>query len=434
MTQAEIDSLIEEYILIGGRRTKGVGVRSLLQELTREYANLTEGGEFNAVLKYNESVNITDFKDLVTYGFVDANYASLYEFDQLYDQVQSMGGGGAWGSITGTVPDQTDLITYLNNNHLKLDASNGPLTGTLATRAINVQASYRIQYAGTDWVKFGENAFRNISISNVTPTNFTSITNLVQLGYNSLNTSYNVASSNSVVIGSGAGTAGTSFAEAVIIGYNVATALTNGNRNVIIGSQAGAGVTGGVSHDDIVMIGRGASVVTSAARSILLGASVVGRAANQFVAGSVTARMNEIYLGAGLTETNAGADVFIRNTGFPTNTSNQSNSTNNLWIDTSPARGTGTASNVGFRYAVTGASGATLQSLSPALVVWGNTGNIGHWDATSSNFGGGVLVMFIKDATTVPTTNPTGGGILYVEAGALKYRGSSGTVTTIANA
>lgn len=35
---------------------------------------------------------------------------------------------------------------------------------------------------------------------------------------------------------------------------------------------------------------------------------------------------------------------------------------------------------------------------------------------------------------TAPTANPTGGGVLYVEAGALKYRGSSGTVTTIANA
>jgi hypothetical protein len=33
-----------------------------------------------------------------------------------------------------------------------------------------------------------------------------------------------------------------------------------------------------------------------------------------------------------------------------------------------------------------------------------------------------------------PTSNPSGGGVLYVESGALKYRGSSGTVTTIANA
>jgi hypothetical protein len=35
---------------------------------------------------------------------------------------------------------------------------------------------------------------------------------------------------------------------------------------------------------------------------------------------------------------------------------------------------------------------------------------------------------------TAPTANLSGGGVLYVEAGALKYRGSSGTITTIANA
>jgi hypothetical protein len=50
------------------------------------------------------------------------------------------------------------------------------------------------------------------------------------------------------------------------------------------------------------------------------------------------------------------------------------------------------------------------------------------------SLGGGAGVQFIGNAATVPTSNPTGGGILYVEAGALKYRGSSGTVTTIAPA
>jgi len=39
----------------------------------------------------------------------------------------------------------------------------------------------------------------------------------------------------------------------------------------------------------------------------------------------------------------------------------------------------------------------------------------------------------ISNVSAAPAT-PTGGGILYVEAGALKYIGSSGTVTTIANA
>jgi len=43
-------------------------------------------------------------------------------------------------------------------------------------------------------------------------------------------------------------------------------------------------------------------------------------------------------------------------------------------------------------------------------------------------------VVGITNATVVPTSNPTGGGILYAEGGALKWRGSSGTITTIAAA
>jgi hypothetical protein len=42
--------------------------------------------------------------------------------------------------------------------------------------------------------------------------------------------------------------------------------------------------------------------------------------------------------------------------------------------------------------------------------------------------------VFVANSTAVPGSNPTGGGYLYVESGALKYRGSSGTVTTIAPA
>ncbi len=52
----------------------------------------------------------------------------------------------------------------------------------------------------------------------------------------------------------------------------------------------------------------------------------------------------------------------------------------------------------------------------------------------TTSLGSGSGVVAIANATTSPTTNPTAGGVLYVENGALKYRGSSGTVTTIANA
>jgi hypothetical protein len=58
------------------------------------------------------------------------------------------------------------------------------------------------------------------------------------------------------------------------------------------------------------------------------------------------------------------------------------------------------------------------------------SGNIGFGDGSLTP-GGGVRVIWIQNATTIPTSNPADGGVLYVEGGALKYRGSSGTVTQL---
>lgn len=49
------------------------------------------------------------------------------------------------------------------------------------------------------------------------------------------------------------------------------------------------------------------------------------------------------------------------------------------------------------------------------------------------SYGSGVGVLFIANGTA-PSGTPSGGGILYVESGVLKFKGSSGTVTTIAAA
>jgi hypothetical protein len=61
-------------------------------------------------------------------------------------------------------------------------------------------------------------------------------------------------------------------------------------------------------------------------------------------------------------------------------------------------------------------------------------GNFGfNPPTTGADFGSGVQILFIANGTA-PSGNPTGGGFLYVEAGALKYKGSSGTVTTLGSA
>lgn len=42
--------------------------------------------------------------------------------------------------------------------------------------------------------------------------------------------------------------------------------------------------------------------------------------------------------------------------------------------------------------------------------------------------------VFLKNCTSPPSDTPVGGGYWFVQAGALKYKGSAGTVTTIASA
>ncbi|MCP4585758.1 hypothetical protein, partial [Pseudoalteromonas sp.] len=76
----------------------------------------------------------------------------------------------------------------------------------------------------------------------------------------------------------------------------------------------------------------------------------------------------------------------------------------------------------------TGIGSAALDQLSliaggveGARIEGGNSGTVGAH-------------IFIPNLTTAPTLNPTGGGYLFTEAGALRYRGSGGTVTTIATA
>jgi hypothetical protein len=68
---------------------------------------------------------------------------------------------------------------------------------------------------------------------------------------------------------------------------------------------------------------------------------------------------------------------------------------------------------------------------STACLTIDNSANVGIGVST---FGTSAAKVLGLANATAPSTSPAGMGQLYVEAGALKYRGSSGTVTTIANA
>lgn len=60
--------------------------------------------------------------------------------------------------------------------------------------------------------------------------------------------------------------------------------------------------------------------------------------------------------------------------------------------------------------------------------------NVGNLGLNTHDFGGGAGCLGILNVSIAPSLTPSGGGVLYVQSGALKYKGSSGTVTTVANA
>jgi hypothetical protein len=107
----------------------------------------------------------------------------------------------------------------------------------------------------------------------------------------------------------------------------------------------------------------------------------------------------------------------------------------------------GAASTMRFGSANTGESTGALAWIRSAGAMTfsaGNTGSaltermridaVGNIGFGTSSFGTSAVNVLSIANGTAPTSSPAGIGQLYVEGGALKYRGSSGTVTTIANA
>jgi hypothetical protein len=100
----------------------------------------------------------------------------------------------------------------------------------------------------------------------------------------------------------------------------------------------------------------------------------------------------------------------------------------------------GAANSTGGDYTVRAgdANGASVSNVSGNLLLReGHSSGAGSVDGNISmhekpvSFQSMQRGLFIGNAVAVPTGNPGGGGFVYVESGALKYRGSGGTITTM---
>lgn len=228
-------------------------------------------------------------------------------------------------------------------------------------------------------------------------------------------------------------------------------------RNVVTGETAGKPVGG----TDNVIIGYEAGVDYNSTQSVIIGAyagkytSGTGTAFSVFIgsnAGRYIGTIGNICIGynAGKSDapgsfntivgTFAGSDITIGSATHNTLIGAYAGSNVEGWYNTFIGASAGYNNTANDCIAIgyfAGYAGSTDERLyigsgeDPLIYGELDRNNLG---INSRDMGGGWGVIAIKDAATIPGFDPTGGGILYVESGALKYRGSSGTVTTIANA
>lgn len=186
----------------------------------------------------------------------------------------------------------------------------------------------------------------------------------------------------------------------------------------VLTADAGVVVMGGVgTTSGSVHVGAAEGMSITGETGSTYDFSVYVPGGNFEVIGVPTGTRNVVIPAGGLTvhtTLEAGAGSTIGFTGRA-----QLNSSTDGLINITHADGT----TVGDLFAgtVTGLTGAAFCTTSGFVNIGGNVGT----NAVAKT-------LVINNVGTAPSANPSGGGFLYVDAGALKYRGSSGTVTTVA--
>lgn len=239
----------------------------------------------------------------------------------------------------------------------------------------------------------------------------------------------------SIVLASG-GINQTSYSASgvITVAGNRFTLNVAGSRSLFIDSSTssvsignGSGSSSGINNSAFGTFALSQNIGGSS--NIGLGVSTmpsVNSASNELVIGSTTAPIYRVYFGTGgdsniATYTQPTVNFYLT----PSKGSNQAGG--NYIINGGQSTGIASGGSVIIATAPAGANPTTLNSLFNRFTV----DQLGNFGFNGTSFGGGDKVMFIANATTIPSTNSTGGGILYVEGGALKFRGSSGTITTL---
>lgn len=254
--------------------------------------------------------------------------------------------------------------------------------------------------------------------------------------------SSNLTGTNNVSIGSSSGSLSTGSLN-MFIGTNAGAVITTANGNVMIGNNAGNNASQLATAASSIAIGI--NTWTGGSTSIALGPSATTTGTDAIAIGNAaTAAANNCTIGGssqvlcsivgGLTVNDAGGDFDTRIEG---------DTATNLFVcdaglDAVQIGDTVPGSIADFRSTVTvfnetgtdkdfRVEGDTCDHM---IFAEGNAAseNIALLAASLPNWQSMDRGMFVGNATTVPTGNPTDGAFLYAESGTLKLRTSGGTV------
>ena len=187
----------------------------------------------------------------------------------------------------------------------------------------------------------------------------------------------------------------------------VAANEVTGASNTAIGYAALQGASSSTAHDNTAVGYQAMAVVTSAYRNVAVGEATLS---------TLTTGYRNIAVGYG-----AGAAVTTGNSvaclGYNTGNTDSTTATDGT-ITNATLLGEQAQSQIS-NVIVLGKGVTTRPNLYFGLA------------PIADQCGGGLGCFFIANAAKDPSSNPAGGGVLYVSSGALIYRGSSGTVTTL---
>ncbi len=267
----------------------------------------------------------------------------------------------------------------------------------------------------------------------------------VSIGASSAASQFNVGSTNQFQINnSGIVTAGTWRSSTTLeVAYGGTGQTTYTNGQLLIGNTTGNTLTKatltGTANQVVVTNGTG-SITLSTPQDIATSSTVQFAKLGLGVAASNNQLSINGKASIGFSDTAAPTNGLIVSGSVAINTSTPLTTFTILGANTGGTQGTATlvlAENnvrlwyMGAGFNTSGDLNFVNGSGTGTPLTLSGINNIGF---NGTSFGSGTGVVFIANASVNPSTNPTGGGILYCDSGALKFRGSSGTVTPIAPA